>query len=96
MKKPKEKTFWVVKNKTFTTFKAFRTYAWYNIIPGECTNGFEILIPRECTNGFEIFGDTIIKEYNLNRKERRLIIEKIYDEEEEKIKKINNQQLKLF
>ena len=52
--------------------------------------------PNECTNGFEIFEDTIIKEYNLNKKERRLIIEKIYDEEEEKIKKINNQQLKLF
>lgn len=84
MKKPKKKTIWVVKNKTFTTFKAFKTYAWYN------------MIPRECTNGFEIFEDTIIKEYNLNKKERRLIIEKIYDEEEEKIKKINNQQLKLF
>jgi len=84
MKKPKKKTIWVVKNKTFTTFKAFKTYAWFNMIPGECTNGFEI------------FEDTVIKEYNLNRKERRLIIEKIYDEEEEKIKKINIQQLKLF
>ena len=54
MKKPKKKTIWVVKNKTFTTFKAFKTYAWYNMIPGECTNGFEI------------FEDTVIKEYNLN------------------------------
>lgn len=84
MKKPKKKTIWVVKNKKFTTFKEFKTYAWYNMIPGECTNGFEI------------FEDTVIKEYSLNRKERRLIIEKIYDEEEEKNKIINNQQLKLF
>ena len=84
MKKPKRKTKWMVLNKEFNTFKAFKTYAWYNMIPGECTNGLEI------------FEDTVIKEYNLNRKERRLIIEKIYDEEEEKIKKINNQQLKLF
>lgn len=84
MKKPKRKTKWMVLNKVFNTFKAFKTYAWYNMIPGECTQGFEI------------FEDTVIKEYNLNRKERRLIIEKIYDEEEEKIKKINNQQLKLF
>ena len=84
MKKPKRKTKWIVLNKEFNTFKAFKTYAWYN------------MIPEECTQGFEIFEDTVIKEYNLNRKERRLIIEKIYDEEEEKIKKINNQQLKLF
>lgn len=84
MKNPKRKTKWIVLNKEFNTFKAFKTYAWYNMIPGECTQGFEI------------FEDTVIKEYNLNRKERRLIIEKIYDEEEEKIKKINNQQLKLF
>lgn len=84
MKKPKKKTIWVVKNKTFTTFKTFKTYAWYNMIPGECTNGFEM------------FEDEIVKEYNLNRKERRLIVEKIYDKEEEKIKEFDNRQLKLF
>ena len=84
MKKPKKKTIWVAKNKTFTTFKAFRTYAWYNMIPGECTNGFEI------------FEDTVIKEYNLNRKERRLICEKTYDKDLEDLKKWNQKQLKLF
>lgn len=84
MKKPKKKTKFVLLNKEFSTFKAFKTFAWFN------------MRPNECTNGFEIFEDTVIKEYNLNRKERRLIIKKIYDEEEEKIKKINNQQLKLF
>lgn len=84
MKKPKRKTKFVTLNKEFNTFKAFKTYAWFN------------MKPEECTNGFEIFEDTIVKEYNLNRKERRLIIEKIYDEEKEKIKKFNNRQLKLF
>lgn len=84
MKKLKKKTKFVVLNKEFNTFKAFKTFAWFN------------MRPNECTNGFEIFEDTIIKEYNLNKKERRLIIVKIYDEEEEKIKKINKQQLKLF
>ena len=84
MKKPKKKTIWVVKNKTFTTFKAFKTYAWYNMTPGECTNGFEL------------FEDTVIKEYKLNRKERRLIIEKIYDEQEEVLKHVLNQQLRLW
>lgn len=84
MKKPKKKTIWVVKNKIFTTFKAFKTYAWYN------------MIPEECTNGFELFEDTVIKEYKLNRKERRLIIEKIYDEQEDVLKHVLNQQLKLW
>lgn len=84
MKKPKRKTKFVILNKEFSTFKAFKTFAWFNMRPGAFTSGFEI------------FEDKIIKEYNLIKKERRLIIEKIYDEEEEKIKKFNNRQLKLF
>ena len=84
MKKPKKKTVWVVKNKIFTTFNGFKTYAWYNIRTGECTKAFEI------------FEDTVIKEYILNRKERRLIIEKIYDEQEETLKQVSNQQLKIW
>nr|DAU56875.1 MAG TPA: hypothetical protein [Microviridae sp.] len=52
--------------------------------------------PNECTKGFEVFEDTIIKEYKLNKKERRLIIEKIYDNDEENLKKWNHKQLKLF
>ena len=78
------KTQFVILNKEFSTFKAFKTFAWFN------------MRPNECTNGFEIFEDTIIKEYNLNRKERRLIIEKIYDEQEEILKYVSNQQLKLW
>lgn len=84
MKKPKKKTIFVILNKEFSTFKAFRTFAWYNMKPGEVTQGFEI------------FEDTVIKEYNLNRKERRLIIEKTYDMWEEHLQQIENLQLKLF
>ena len=84
MKKPKRETKFVILNKEFDTFKAFKTFAWFNMRPGAFTNGFEI------------FEDKIVKEYNLYRKERRLIIEKIYDEEKEEIRKFNNRQLKLF
>ena len=84
MKKTKRKTKWMILNKEFSTFKAFKTFAWYNMRPGECTTGFEL------------FEDTVIKEYKLNRKERRLIIEKIYDEQEDVLKHVLNQQLKLW
>lgn len=84
MKKPKKKTTFVILNKEFSTFKAFKTFAWYNMKPGEATKGFEI------------FEDTVIKEYNLNRKERRLIIEKIYDMREEHLQQLEKLQLKLF
>lgn len=84
MKKPKRKTIFVILNKEFNTFKAFKTFAWYNMKSGETTKGFEI------------FEDTVIKEYNLYRKERRLIIEKIYDEQKDVLKHVSNQQLKLW
>ena len=54
MKKPKRETKCAVLNKEFSTFKAFKTLAWFN------------MRPNECTNGFEIFEDTIIKEYNIS------------------------------
>ena len=84
MKKPKRKTIFVIQNKEFSTFKAFKTFAWYNMKSGETTKGFDI------------FEDTVIKEYNLNRKERTLMIEKIYDEQKEILKHVSNQQLKLW
>ena len=84
MKKPKRKTIWVVKKKTLKTFKAFTTYTWYNMIPGEVTTGVEL------------FEDTIYKEYKITKKERRLIIEKIYDMWEEYQQQLENLQLKLF
>lgn len=84
MKKPKNKTRYILLNKEFNTFTAFRTFAWFNMEPGEWANGFEM------------FEDTIYKEYKVTRTERRLIIEKKYDMWEEHLKQIEELQLKLF
>lgn len=84
MKKPKKKTKWMILNKEFSTFKAFKTFAWYN------------MKPNEVITGLELFEDTIYKEYKLTRKERRLIIEKTYDMWEEHLQQLENLQLKLF
>ena len=56
MKKPKRKTKWIVLNKEFNTFKAFKTFAWFN------------LLPDEGTTGVELFEETIYKEYKLTRR----------------------------
>ena len=53
MKKPKKKTKWMILNKEFSTFKAFKTFAWYN------------MKPNEVITGLELFEDTIYKEYKL-------------------------------
>ena len=82
--KTEKKTKWMILNKEFTTFKAFKTYAWYNLIPGEVTTGVEL------------FEDTIYKEYRIKRTERRLIVEKSYDMWEEYLQQLENLQLKLF
>ena len=52
MKKPKRITKWMVLNKTFNTFKEFKNFAWYN------------MIPNEVTIGVELFEDTITKNTN--------------------------------
>ena len=74
----------MILNKEFSTFKAFRTFAWFN------------MKPDECTIGIELFEDTIYKKYKITKKERRLIIEKIYDMWEEHQQQSENLQLKLF
>lgn len=74
----------MILNKTFSTFKAFKTYAWYNMVPGEVTEGLEI------------FEDVIYKKYKIKKNERRLIIEKTYDMWEEHLQQLEKLQLKLF
>ena len=66
----------MILNKEFSTFKAFKTFAWYN------------MKPNEVITGLELFEDTIYKEYKLTRKERRLIIEKTYDMWEEHLQQL--------
>lgn len=83
-KKIKRISTWITLNKEFSTFKAFRQFAWYNMMPGEVTEGIEI------------FEDTILKKYKIKRTERRLIIEKTYDMWEDHLKQLKELQLKLF
>lgn len=74
----------MILNKEFNTFKAFKNFAWYNMVTGEVAEGLEI------------FEDTILKRYKIKKTERRLIIEKTYDMWEEHIKQLKELQLKLF
>ena len=84
MKKTKRISKWMILNKEFNTFKAFKRFAWYNMVSGEVTEGLEI------------FEDTILKSYNIKKTERSLIIEIIYNLEEEVKKYFKSLQLNLF
>ena len=64
MKKPKKKTKWVILNKEFNTFKTFKTFAWYNLLPGEVTTGVELLWKYKLKYATE-----------LNKKELKSVIE---------------------
>lgn len=71
-------------DKTFTTFRDMKTYAYFNTGIGNTKTGYEM------------YQDEIIKEYVFKRQERRLICEKIYDRDEELKKEFKKHQLKLF
>jgi hypothetical protein len=71
-------------NKTFTTFKNMKSYAYFNTGVGNTKTGYEM------------YQDEIIKEYTFKKQERRLICEKIYDRDEELKKEFKKRQLKLF
>ena len=83
-KKMKKKSKYIFRNKEFTSFKAMKTYAYFNIGVGVKEKGYEL------TN------DEILKEYELIRQERRLLCIKTYDAIENYKNWIEKQQLKLF
>nr|DAT55365.1 MAG TPA: hypothetical protein [Microviridae sp.] len=83
-KKQKLRTIYNVGQKYFNTFKAMKTFVWYNSHTDE-----EI-------QGFELINDEIQKHYIFTKKERRLLCEKIYDKDEELKKELKKRQLKLF
>lgn len=83
-KNQKIKKSYLSDNKTFTTFKNMKTYAYFNTETGNTKTGYEM------------YQDEIIKEYIFKRQERRLICEKIYDRDEELKKEFEKKQLKLF
>lgn len=81
MKKKGKFTF---RDKEFISFKAMKTYAYFNMGVGVEEKGYELA------------NDEILKEYELIKQERRLLCRKIYDKEENDKKRIKKQQLNLF
>lgn len=77
-------TQYIIQNKSFDTFKAMKTFAYFNIKVGD----------KE--EAFEIYKDEIIKTYELIKQERRLLCIKTYDRNKELIKEFNKKQLSLW
>lgn len=84
IKKRKKRAIYSIGRTTFNTFKAMKTFVWYNSYTDEKTEGFEII------------DDEVQKHYIFTKKERRLLCEKIYDKNEEYKKWIKSIQLNLF
>lgn len=80
----KKKTAYTIKNDILKTFKEMKALAWCKMKAGE----MEI--------AHEMCEDEIIKSYKITKTERRIIIEKTYDANEELIKECNKRQLKLW
>ena len=83
-KKAKKRPIYSIGEKKFDTFKAMKSFVWYNSHTDE-----EI-------QGFEMIDDEIQKHYIFIKKERRLLCIKTYDITEEDKKWIKKRQLKLF
>lgn len=71
-------------NKTFTTFKEMKTYAYFNTGTGGTKEGYELA------------DDEIIRTYVFKKQERRILCIKTYDKEKELINEFNKRQLNLF
>ena len=84
LKKRKIQKKYECNGKLFNTFKDFKTYAWYS------------MRTNQINEGYEIAEDQIYKIYKITKKERRILIEKTYDLEEEMKEYYDNLQLKIF
>ena len=82
IKKNKRKTRYVFKNNNFDTFKAMKTFAYFNIKVGEKDTGFEV------------YNDEIINIYDFTKQERRLLCRKSYNALEEFKKKNGKKTIK--
>lgn len=80
----KKKSKYIFRNKEFVSFRAMKTYAYFNMGVGVEEKGYEST------------KDEILKEYELIRQKRRLLCRKIYDKEENTKKESEKKQLKLF
>ena len=84
MKNSKKKVIYSINEKNFNTFKAMKTFVWYNSHTDE-----EI-------QGFEMIDDEIQKHYIFIKKERRLLCNVIYNKEKVYKEWCEHLQLKLF
>lgn len=84
IKKRFKRTSYLSDNKTFTTFKEMKTYAYFNTGTGGIKEGYELA------------DDEIIKTYVFKKQERRILCIKTYDKEKELINEFNKRQLNLF
>lgn len=84
IKKRFKRTSYLSDNETFTTFKAMKTYAYFNTR----TNGTK--------EGYELADDEIIRIYVFKKQERRILCIKTYDKEKELINEFKKKQLNLF
>ena len=84
MKKSKKNRKYETDGYIFNTFKELKNYVYFNT---------PTKMKKIC---YELDEDVITKKYIFTKQERRLICEKIYDKDEEDLKKWNQKQLKLF
>ena len=80
----KKKNKYIFRNKEFVSFRAMKTYAYFNM---------EIGVEEK---GYELINDEILKEYELFRQKRRLLCRIVYDKKENEEKESEKKQLKLF
>ena len=84
IKKRSKRTKYLSDNKTFTTFKEIKTYAYFNTETGGTKEGYELA------------DDEIIKTYVFKKQERRVLCNIIYNKEKEHKEWCEHLQLKLF
>ena len=84
IKKRFKRTSYLSDNKTFTTFKTMKTYAYFNTGVGGTKEGYELA------------DDEIIRTYVFKKQERRILCIKTYDKEKELINEFKKRQLNLF
>lgn len=84
IKKRFKRTSYLLNNETFTTFKAMKTYAYFNTGVGGTKEGYELA------------DDEIIRIYVFKKQERRILCIKTYDKEKELINELKKKQLNLF
>ena len=83
-KRAKKRPIYSIGKKKFDTFKAMKSFVWYNSHTDE-----EI-------QGYKMIDDEIQKHYIFIKKERRLLCNIIYNKEKVYKEWINSLQLKLF